>query len=186
MTEETERPAILPFLRREIFHTTSRDSLRAILDLGEIRPSGEFEHATSYRPDVHYGGRCGYVCLFDFETPTEEECLNRYRSKWGNVLRYHSPVTVAIKLRRSAIPNLIPNKPPELVRDEHGQLFQPSYIPKVEVWSADPIPTSAILAYIVIDATDIEKFREFPVSGDDRSDLTAIDSIARDFRKDSK
>jgi len=186
MLKETEPPAILSRLRRDIFHTTSLNSLRAILDLGEIRPSGEFEHATSYRPDVHYGGRCGYACLFDFETPTEEECLKHYRNKWGSVLRCHSPVTIAIRLRRSAIPNLIPNTPPELVRDEHGQLFQPVYIPKVEVWSAEPIPTSAILGYIVIDATDIEKFREFPVSGDDRADLTAIDSIARDFQKDSK
>ena len=46
--------------------------------------------------------------------------------------------------------------------------------------------TQAILAYIVIDAIDIEKFWEFSASGDNRADLAAIDSIARDFQKDRK
>lgn len=187
MTEEIECPAILPALRRGIIHSTSRDSLVGIFETKAILPNhGQLNHCNSYPLHAFQGGRNGYICLFDFETPTEQECLKHYSGKWGNVLRQHTPITIAIRLQRSAISHLIPNSNPQKVRNEHGVLMVPQYIPKVEVWSAKPIPTSAILAYIVIDATDIEKFWGFSASGDDRADLAAIDSIARDFQKDRK
>ncbi|HJX18727.1 MAG TPA: hypothetical protein VJ437_11105 [Acidiferrobacterales bacterium] len=177
MTEETEPPAILSFLRREIFHTTSCDGLRGIFNAGAILPNhGQFNY--THGTDYSYGAAQRCVCLFDFETPSEDECI-RTHDRWSTMLRAHHPVTVAILLRHVAIrPQLIPNKCAI-------EANQPDaiYVPHVEVWSKEPVPITAIVGYIVICPVIEDVFCAHPTTRDPTLDLAAINSVAAEFQQ---
>ena len=100
---------LFPLLRTGIFHRTSIDGYKGIRDSGFISANqGQFPYRYPQSED-YYGRSMGYVCLFDFESATEEQCI-RIHHNWTQFFADHEPATIVLKLNRSALgTDLIPN-----------------------------------------------------------------------------
>lgn len=174
--DSIETPAIFPLLRVGFYHFTSLDGLRNILTRGAIVPNdGDLPNTSSVSP-VSYGRRRGYISLFDFETPTEAECMKHCWGKWSSILTAHDPVSIGLRLDRVALRgHIITNE--EIAREtEYREMF----IPKVEVCSKVSVPVSAITSYLVVCQVDLGTFKQLSVADDI---IDRIEEVVREFRR---
>lgn len=135
---------LFPSLRVGLLHTTSLAACLGILEGGSIFPNtGQFP-PTYPQSENSYAWFKGCVSLFDFETPSEEDCLEE-AVKWLQFFCAR-PCRVVIHLdRRPLESKLIPNSS---ARAETG--FGTMWIPQVEVWYPEPIPLSAARRLILV------------------------------------
>jgi len=136
---------IFPLLRKGILHRTNPKSYWGIKESGFIIPNqGQFPY-TYPQSKVYYAHSKGYVCLFDFESVSEEECIFIYHT-WGGFFSDQKPFTVVVRLNREILADeLIPNS----AGPKSGQEDYKSYIPFIEVWYPKPVPISAIDGYMI-------------------------------------
>ena len=155
---------VFPFfskLRTGIFHTTSLEGYEGIRDSGYIVANrGQFP-CRYPQSKVYWGPSMGYVCLFDFESATEEQCILNHHN-WTQFFADHEPATVLLKLDRKALTDLIPNS----ARPKLGTPQYKGAIAYVEAWSPTPIPFSAIETFTITIAAgpygEINYWEEFP------------------------
>ena len=136
---------LFPKLRKGLLHRTSIEGYRGIRQAGYIFPNqGQFPYSYP-QSKFYYSHSKGYVCLFDFESAEEEDCIAIHLT-WGHFFSDHKPATVVLRLNRQVLGNdLIPNSAaPKL-----GSQDFKSYIPYVEAWHPKPVPVSAIDGYII-------------------------------------
>lgn len=137
---------LFPLLRTGIFHRTSIEGYKGIRRLGHILPNkGEFPYRYP-QSKFYYGPSKDYVCLFDFESAAEKDCIAIHHT-WGHFFSDHRPATVALRLNRQALGSeLIPSSAaPKL-----GTEGYKSYIPYIEAWYPKPVPLAAVDGYILI------------------------------------
>ena len=135
---------VMPILQKGLFHRTSINGYRGIMESGFIVPNtGQFEY-TYPQSKFYFSHRKGYVCLFDFESSREKDYRTNHLT-WAQFFTDQKPVTVILKLNRKELAEkLIPNSagPKGL---EPGNQF----IPYVEAWYPEPIPVSSIESLII-------------------------------------
>src|ERR1051326_345301 len=151
---------IFPILRNGIFHRTGIEGYRGIRKTGYIF-ANKGEYPYSYpQSKVYFGPTMGYVCLFDFESATEEEiiCINH---TWEQFFSDHDPVTISLRLNRQKLgSDLIPNSSAPKSGSENYR----SKIPYIEAWYPKPIPISVVDSYLITalnTETDQLMFEEF-------------------------
>lgn len=148
---------LLPVLREGLYHLTSAEGYAGILCSGFIEPNdGRFPN--TFERSVHsYSRSRGYTSLFDFETPTLEQCVSE-EPKWAEFFTQRKPSIVLIKLdRQKLVPRLIPN---ERAKQEVGY-GHPIWMPYVEVWYPDPIPFSWAKKLVLITPTPSVRFETY-------------------------
>jgi hypothetical protein len=129
---------LLPVLREGLYHLTNVNGYAGIRKSGYIEPNnGQFPD--SFPKSAHsYGRSRGYVSLFDFETPTLDQCVSE-EQKWTTFFVQRKPSLVLIELDRQKLaPKLVPN---ERAWKEVGY-GKPVWMPYVEVWYPNLIPFS--------------------------------------------
>ena len=146
-------------LEGRIWHTTGVRALLDIRSAGAIEPNrGQFSF-TFPQTANSYALAKGYVSLFDFATPTDEQCISFYM-KWAGFFSHHKPCTVAIEVAMDRLPG-------RFIRNDHAKSevgFNRVWIPWVEAWHDGPIPLSAFNGYLFI-----------PTSRDDQPAWLAAD-----------
>jgi hypothetical protein len=95
----------------------------------------------------------GGISLFDFTTEPEERVLGE-AFKWQQFLGDVEPVTVLLGIERSKLPDKL-IRYPESKRGTTGNV-----IPWVEVCHCGPIPTSAIVSYLLVCPVDYRRFKK--------------------------
>lgn len=161
--KENDIYPIMPLLRKGVLHRTGLAGFKGIQESGYIFPNDKGQFPFSYsQSEVYFGQSKGYICLFDFESSKEED----YRinlDTWEQFFFDHQPVTIVLKLSREKLARkLIPNSA------AHASIYDPNYkgyIPFVECWFPEPIPSSFIDSYILIrpnSKKDKHKAQEFP------------------------
>ena len=65
--------SLLPFLRGRVFHVSLLINLEQIKESGEIRPNKSGVYETPFRDKKSFFRDKGCVCLFDYDSPTENE-----------------------------------------------------------------------------------------------------------------
>lgn len=126
---------LMPTLQQGLWHRTNKAGFTGIWESGFIEPStGKHKYTYSKTP-FFYGGRNGYVCLFDFET-TEENDYRCNWTNWGSFFCDQSPFTVCLRLDRKQLPLLIPRS--SAADNDYG------YFGWVECWYPKPISIEAV------------------------------------------
>ena len=161
---------LLPVVRRGLYHLTSICGLKGIRHKSYILPNnGEFPD-TYTQSAKSFGRRYGYVSLFDFETPTEEQILAEYH-KWEGFFYRHKPVTVLIGLdRRKLEPKLLPN---ETAKQTVG--YGIPWMPHIEVWYPEPLPFSWATSCILVYPTEPLQYKVFELES--TSKTKALDEV---------
>jgi hypothetical protein len=153
--------SLFPELRKGILHRTSIGGYKGIGESGFIEPNkGQLPYSYP-QSKFYYGPSMGYVCLFDFESADEKDCILIHHT-WAQFFSDHKPATIVLRLNRKALAgDLIPNSAaPKLGSKEYR-----AKIPYIEVWYPRPIPVSAIDGYIVVvggSRSEGVLFEEFP------------------------
>lgn len=151
---------LFPVLRSGILHRTSIRGYRGIKESGFILPNqGQFPYSYP-QSKVYYGPTKGYVCLFDFESASEEECILIHHT-WGGFFSKYKPVTVVLRLNRERLGDdlVLNSAAPKLGQEDHK-----GFIPFIEVWYPKPVPVPAIDGYIITywDAKEFKtRFQEY-------------------------
>jgi hypothetical protein len=145
--EEYMNDPLVPLLKTGLIHRTSIDGWKGIQSSGFIKPnSGEFLY-TYEKSAEGYGASNGYVCLFDFESASEDDYSRMYHN-WSPFFCDQRPATIILKLNRDALEEqLIPNSTPPNNCPKDGTF----HLPYVEAWYPSTIPVSAILSCILVD-----------------------------------
>jgi hypothetical protein len=153
---------VFPLLRRGLLHRTSIKGYWGIKESGFILPNrGQFSYSYP-QSKSYYGPTRGYVCLFDFESASEEECI-LVHDTWGGFFSDHKPATIVLRLNRERLGNnlILNSAAPKLEHEEYK-----GYIPFVEAWYPKPVPIAAIDGYIITfwDSKAFKtRFEEYPV-----------------------
>ena len=153
---KTEHPFELPdslweAINERLWHATSPQGLKGILEAGEIRIIGNrCENSLCRHLDC--------VSLFDFG-PTAKDCDGQYTSWWGWFGdQQKSAVGVWLEIDRDAAANKI---------REAGAMHEifannpKQFIPGVEAGHQGPIPLSLLKGALLIDQHDLERFERF-------------------------
>jgi hypothetical protein len=133
---------VLPLLKGTIFHCTTTDGLKGIMNDGFIKPNikGDFK---SLLPNYNsFGFKKGYIHLFDFRNTDDNIISQTYacydffkhdkENKCTNIIINYD------KIKSSLIPN---------------SMSDGWCIPKTECWCAVPIPTKYIKMVVVTNIT---------------------------------
>ena len=146
-----EHPLFLELRNGLLWHRTSTESLRKIRQDGFIKPGGD---------GVDRWGQ--YVCLqlnaislFDFTSEGEGKVLDQ-SMKWQQFLGDKSPVTVLLGMKPEPLNGCLVRYP-----DNKNRTTTDNIIPWVEVCHCGPIPTSAIISYLLVCAVDYGRFKQF-------------------------
>lgn len=130
------------FLAGSYWHATTPDSWSQILESGAIRPNinGRYPIRFSVNTPLSYGYTNGYVSLFDFHTPSENDAI-RLWDRVHDILTDPVRETVLVKLNaNNLLSKLIPNSEGW---DRTRQTYKAGgCIPICETWYPDDIPTS--------------------------------------------
>jgi hypothetical protein len=133
-------------LRHGIFHVTSPNGYRGIVECGEIRPNSGHQFDYSYGQSAQsYAVWKRAVSLFDFESCEQVQVVEQWWKCEGFFTRF-PPLTYVLKLRRDLM--LAPLIRYEQATAEIGDQY--TKIPYVEVWSSVPVPLRAVSAVIAI------------------------------------
>lgn len=140
-------------LREGLWHVTSPDGFRGIRGDGWIDgKSGQMSWAVSKNS---YGYKRGYNSLFDFETPTEEECIRQWNNAFS--VLYQRPINVLLQINRDVLEEkLIANSVALLDLDQHDLVIW-----FVEAWYPERIPVSAITKGVLFWKSPEVAFTEF-------------------------
>ena len=133
-----------------LWHTTSPQYYRQICTDGLIKPNdGRIDRWKK----AYTCQQLGAVSLFDFTTEPEDKVIGE-NFKWQQFLGDFDPVTVMLGIERSKLSGrLIPY--PESKQGTTGNV-----IPWVEVCHCGPIPTSAIVSYLLVCPVDYRQFKK--------------------------
>jgi hypothetical protein len=133
-----------------LWHTTSPQYYRQIWRDGLIKPNdGRIDRWKK----PYACQQLGTVSLFDFTTEPEDKVIGE-NFKWQQFLGDFDPVTLVLGIERSKLSgNLIPY--PESKQGTTGNV-----IPWVEVCHCGPIPTSAIVSYLLVCPVDYRQFKK--------------------------
>ena len=132
-------------LKKKIFHVTIPSGFIGISNSGYIEPNDGTRKYSFPQTEKSYGLAKGYVCLFDFVTPSEDEIISQF-FKWEWFFKIHRPFTLVLELDKESIaPYLIRNQE---AKKEIG--YSKFWIPYIEAWSIQPIPISAIENYYIV------------------------------------
>jgi hypothetical protein len=147
----TGHPLFLELRNGLLWHRTSVESFRKIRQDGFIKPGGD---------GIDRWGK--YVCLqlnatslFDFTSENEEKILGE-SEKWQQFLGDKSPVTVFLGMKPEPLSDCLVRYPENMKRTTTGNI-----IPWVEVCHCGPIPTSAIVSYLLVCAVDSRRFQKY-------------------------
>lgn len=151
---------------RSLWHRTSVESLKQILDHGAIEPNDGRFPETYPQSKSCYGRYIGAVCLFDFDTEPLDEILV-HAWKWAAFLTDRGAATVLIRIARDALDPTKLTLPPEVkypnmprVQGHDGAAYVPTYIPRVEAWYRAPVRAAAFREFVLIkDGSDFEHMR---------------------------
>ena len=136
-------------LREGLWHVTSPDGFRGIRAGGWIDgKSGQMSWAVSKNS-------YGYNSLFDFETPTEEECIRQWDKAFD--ILYQRPINVLLQINRDVLEErLIANSVAMLDLNQHDLVIW-----FVEAWYPERIPVSAITKGVLFWKSPEVAFTEF-------------------------
>lgn len=139
--------SLFPLLRQGLWHVNTVRGYQGIRREGCIKPNtGQFPF--SYTQSANrYGTYRGYVSLFDFETPSREQCIDQIHN-WARSFTAPQPSKPAILvgLNREALTA-------RLIRYEeaHREVrYAKVKMPVVEVWYPEAIPVSAVISFTLI------------------------------------
>jgi hypothetical protein len=147
---EAGQPLFKELRNGMLWHSTSAEHYRRIRTDGLIKPNdGRID-----RWGKPYAcQQLDAVSLFDFTTEPEDKVLGE-SFKWQQFLGDFDPVTVVLGIERSKLSGkLIPY--PESKQGTTGNV-----IPWVEVCHCGPIPTSAIVSYLLVCPVDYRQFKK--------------------------
>ena len=138
--ESQLRDFILPNLRGNVFHLTSRSGLKGITKDGLIRNNKNGEFPYTYPQSARsYARKRGYVSLFDLRTTSDDEL----EKAWSNFYFLNPPFVdnnpIFLILSPCLYPVLIPWTQ---ARDEDA--WKEMFIPHVEAFHPGDIPISHI------------------------------------------
>lgn len=147
-----EEMKILHLLRQGIYHATSPHGFEGIQKDGYIKPNtGGFPKTYDCNS---YASHFGYIALFDFESASEQDCIEQY-GKADGFYHSHKWLCHLLSLDREMLaPKLIPS---EVARDQvrRGEIGRDKLkVPFIEVWYPEPIPCSWIKEYFTIPFTN--------------------------------
>jgi hypothetical protein len=132
-------------LKKKIFHVTIPSGFIGIHSSGYIEPNDRTREYSFPQTERSYGLAKGYICLFDFVTPSEDEIISQF-FKWEWFFKTHRPFTIVLELEQKLISQY-------LIRNEEAKKevgYSKVWIPYVEAWSTQPIPISAIKNYYIV------------------------------------
>lgn len=81
LIDEDLHESLLPHLKGNIFHLTTQDAYRYILEDGRIKHNRDNEFRLNTSSDNSYGRKRGYVCLFNLKGKDKkiiDDTLSRY------------------------------------------------------------------------------------------------------------
>ena len=150
-------------LQHGVWHTTGPGGLRGILSSGGIEPNrGAFNYSWPQSPNS-YGGKRGYVSLFDFRDVPEEKYTECYY-KWTTFFYKHKPFTYALQIADHYLDERFISAKQVRASPAYGEFL----IPHVEAWFDGSIPVSMISGVVVfssvppmscaIDSADLQRF----------------------------
>jgi len=163
------------FLRCGYWHVTNPAKWEAIKESGAIKPNVDegFEMRFESQTKKSIGHVNGYVMLFDFVTPSEEEIIGTWEHAWDVLTDEVTTVLLRLdrrRLRTKVIPNSAAN-------------CGDGYISFCEVWYPEPIPMIAISSvYRVPSPAAFGEFRPEQIGKTERVEQTqrppAVDPLA--------
>ncbi len=136
---------LMRVLRRDrLWHRTGLEALLGIIKIGAIRPNDGSFPSTYPQSLNSYGRDIKAVSLFDFASASVTQIKDQ-EDKWRQFLSDQGLITIIIGINRSTIAGrLVPNG------DAWMTLGTRNWIPHVEAWCRDEIPTTAFERYVVV------------------------------------
>lgn len=132
---------IYAFLKRGIWHVTSRANWELIQSDGFIgrNLNGRYTMRFDTTSERSYGVKNELICLFDFETPTEDEVIRMWGRVWDVMIYQQGSILIALR-RAALVDKLLPNTTCYWEGLQHGG----GCVPFCEAWYPDDIPTKFI------------------------------------------
>ncbi|MFZ1388103.1 MAG: hypothetical protein WBP46_14725 [Thiolinea sp.] len=140
-------PPVFNFINGKVFHVTSENGLKGIMDSGFIKPfDGTFKASWNLSPNATtYARTKNYVCLFDFKNCSPSQSI-KYPEQWHNLVLRYNPFNFIIEINEDFLKSdLIYN---ESAVEEYG--YSIKFVPRVEIWSKTPIPVNAFKCIFIM------------------------------------
>ena len=139
-------------LNHRLWHATSTEGLKIIVETGEIRIGNCYENSL-----CRY---LGCVSIFDFG-PTAEDC-DQYHN-WNAWFGHEqiSRVAVWLEIDRDATANKVNDAGKTLKIRHDKKLYAKRFIPGVEAGHKGVIPLTVLIGALLIDQHDLNKFERF-------------------------
>lgn len=168
--------------RGRLWHRTSVSSLRAILESSGIEPNlGQFE-VTYPQSRSSHGRNLQAVSLFDFDTEPLDEILIQ-SINWRPFLIDRGDATVVVQLDRNkldhsklVLPPTIRGKNMPVQKNEAGEEYVPTFIPRVEAWYCGVVPCSSFVGYMLVKGRKPFQFCELAHSSGVLDQIQKIES----------
>jgi hypothetical protein len=144
--EDELQEKLLPLLRDNIFHVTSRSAFQKIIKSKYIKSNqtGEFPF-TFLQSQISYGRNRGYVCLFDLHFRNEEEIKNAI-----SFFNHISPRKLGNNLAFLILDEIHNNKLISYKTAYSEVEYREMYIPKIECWYPGDLPIGHIKEVIKV------------------------------------
>lgn len=127
-------------LQNKVWHTTSAPAFLAIVEDGRIQPNkGQLPYTWGNQSRNSYGGKRGYISLFDFRGVPPEKYGQCY-FKWTCFFSKHQPLTLALEIDAEFLASGFISA--ESVR--RSPEWNEFLIPHVEAWYNGDIPIRAV------------------------------------------
>jgi hypothetical protein len=140
-------PGWFSIAKTNLCHRTGTEALRKIFETGAILPNDGTLPDSYPQSKDSFARIHNMVSLFDFSKQTEDECLKQIHN-WYRFFFDHKPVTIVILLDRKMLQtNIMTNE--KAVQITKGT-FDPIFIPYVEVFYPQPVPSRAFTGYLII------------------------------------
>jgi hypothetical protein len=132
-------------LRHGLYHVTSPNGFRGIVETGAIFPNdGHFPH--TYPQSIKsYATKRGAVALFDFESASDQHFVE-YWYLCEDFFYHHAPLTYVLAIDRSQLPAMLITYEQALA--ELG--FGTPKIAYLETWCPVPVPFGAITRVTIV------------------------------------
>lgn len=136
-------------VRGRLFHRTTCQGMRGILDSGEIKPNdGSFPFSFS-KSITSYGFRNGYICLFDFEDTSIEDQIRTFVI-WDNLIGQMGKTFFLLILDSTELRTHLSSSrsAPQPGQPNYGGCMRP-----IECWYSHPIRLNLVRHVVVVDHT---------------------------------
>ena len=140
LRNDKEWLSIVEFISRDYWHVTSWEAWQSIQDEQLINPNLDGRYKTRFGSitEKSFGYANGWISLFDFVTPTEEQVMQQWGNSW-DIIVGRAPDQVLLQLERDALSRYI------VPSSKADGLYEFGRVPWVEVWYPSPIPAKFIL-----------------------------------------